>query len=90
MDALQTFCCDCRITDDITHLEPCELHERWHKILMQQGRCIVHNCENHPSQGEFVGNMCSPCHSFITTGRGTFSQAFRNGVLASELTKRRL
>ena len=32
-------------------------------------RCIVHGCVNHRHQGRFVGDMCAPCHSYITTGK---------------------
>ena len=40
--------------------------------------CIVKGCENHANQGVFVGDLCSPCHGFITTGEGVYSQAYRN------------
>ena len=46
-------------------------------------QCIVHNCENTDDPetgGEFVGNICSPCHEYITTGKGDCSQAYRNGL----------
>jgi len=57
-------------------------------------RCIVKDCENfefnpkepvdeQDSHGEFVGDLCSPCHEFITTGRGSFSQAYRNALTAA-------
>ena len=32
-------------------------------------KCIVHGCSNHSEEGEFVGDMCKPCHDMITTGR---------------------
>jgi hypothetical protein len=32
-------------------------------------RCIVHGCVNCRHQGRFVGNLCAPCHNYITTGR---------------------
>jgi hypothetical protein len=41
-------------------------------------KCIVKNCENHANQGRFVGDLCTPCHGFITTGEGVYSQAYRN------------
>jgi hypothetical protein len=31
-------------------------------------KCIVQGCENHRGEGPFVGDLCSPCHSFITRG----------------------
>ena len=47
-------------------------------------KCIVFNCENKKHQGGFVGELCSPCHEFITTNKGKFSQAYRNSFV--ELT----
>jgi hypothetical protein len=41
-------------------------------------RCIVKDCANHAHQGLFVGSLCNPCHAFITTGVGKYSQAYRN------------
>jgi len=44
-------------------------------------KCIVKDCENHTHQGGFVGELCVPCHEFITEGKGKHSQVFRNTVL---------
>lgn len=41
-------------------------------------RCIVKDCQNHRHEGKFVGDLCDPCHTFITTGEGKYSQAYRN------------
>lgn len=41
-------------------------------------KCIVKDCENHKHQGRFVGDLCSPCHAFITRNEGKHSQAYRN------------
>ena len=41
-------------------------------------KCIVKDCENHIHEGGFVSDLCSPCHRFITTGEGIYSQAYRN------------
>jgi nitrate reductase gamma subunit len=41
-------------------------------------KCIVLNCENESHQGKFTGELCNPCHEFITTNKGKFSQAYRN------------
>ncbi len=41
-------------------------------------KCIVKDCQNHRHEGKFVGDLCSPCHTFITTGEGKYSQAYRN------------
>lgn len=32
-------------------------------------KCIVKGCRNHKHEGEFVGVLCAPCHSMLTTGR---------------------
>lgn len=40
--------------------------------------CTVKGCTNNNIDGPFTGNLCNPCHEFITTGTGRFSQAFRN------------
>jgi len=40
--------------------------------------CIVKGCSNHRHKGKFVGDLCSPCATFITTGEGKYSQAYRN------------
>ena len=41
-------------------------------------KCIVKDCENHSSEGEFKGDICYPCHAFITNGEGVYSQVYRN------------
>jgi hypothetical protein len=41
-------------------------------------KCIVKDCKNHSHEGLFVGNLCSPCHVFVTEGKGFYSQAYRN------------
>jgi len=41
-------------------------------------KCIVMNCTNHTDEGAFIGDLCSPCHKFVVSGRGTHSQAYRN------------
>lgn len=41
-------------------------------------KCIVKDCENHAHQGGFTGDLCNPCHAFITEGTGVYSQAYRN------------
>lgn len=32
------------------------------------GKCIVFGCTNHKYEGQFVGDLCRPCHYVITTG----------------------
>ena len=41
-------------------------------------KCIVKDCENHKHEGGFTGDLCNPCYEFITTGKGIYSQAYRN------------
>lgn len=36
--------------------------------LTTDNKCLVKGCANHQSQGMFVGELCKPCHSMITTG----------------------
>ena len=43
-------------------------------------KCVVMNCVNYKDEGEFVGQLCYPCYSFIAHGEGTHSQAFRNSA----------
>jgi len=43
-------------------------------------RCIVWNCTNRTSEGSFIGDLCLPCHQFITTLEGRHSQAYRNSL----------
>ena len=31
--------------------------------------CLVKGCENHSSQGKFIGGLCLPCHTMLTTGK---------------------
>jgi hypothetical protein len=40
--------------------------------------CVVQYCDNNSNGGVFYGNLCGPCHEYVTSGRGIYSQAFRN------------
>jgi hypothetical protein len=31
-------------------------------------KCVVLGCENYPEYGEFIGDICAPCHAMISTG----------------------
>lgn len=53
----------------------------------EQKKCIVMNCTNHSDEGEFVGDLCYPCHEFVSLGRGICSQAYRN---AKQIEPRRM
>lgn len=39
-------------------------------------KCIVKGCENHTHEGMFVGNLCKPCHTMLTTGQVNPSNAW--------------
>ena len=41
-------------------------------------KCVVLNCTNHKSEGKFQGDLCIPCYVFVSTGKGVYSQAYRN------------
>lgn len=41
-------------------------------------RCLVRDCSNYTDEGRFIGDVCSPCWSFMITGRANSSQACRN------------
>lgn len=47
----------------------------------EKQKCIVKGCTNLRSQGRFIGDLCYPCYEFITTGKGTCSQAYRNAKM---------
>ena len=53
--------------------EPCELMAQGRQVLKEvyggsHSKCIVYGCSNHVHEGEFIGDMCSPCYIAITTG----------------------
>lgn len=39
-------------------------------------RCLVKGCTNHAHQGHFVGDLCAPCHTMLTTGKRVPSNAW--------------
>jgi hypothetical protein len=47
-------------------------------------RCIAFECKNYRDEGEFKGDLCTPCHHFITHGGlgdvSNHSQVYRNAV----------
>lgn len=49
--------------------------------MTQHVRCIVSDCENHTDEGGFIGDLCGPCHLFVTTNKPNNSQACRNAFL---------
>ena len=39
-------------------------------------KCLVHGCLNHDNEGHFEGELCSPCHYMLTTGKIGPTHAF--------------
>lgn len=35
---------------------------------MKGHKCIVYGCKNHEGEGGFVGDLCSPCYTMLSTG----------------------
>ncbi|QIG72345.1 hypothetical protein EVB32_149 [Rhizobium phage RHph_TM39] len=63
--------CGCHTNPGMMHIVACcepDKLGQWY-IRADDPKCLVHGCENHPSQGQFVGDLCLPCHSMITTGK---------------------
>lgn len=50
-------------------------------LHIEDRECKVLNCRNRLSEGMFVGFLCSPCNSYISTGIPNMSQAYRNWPL---------
>ena len=43
---------------------------------MMSEKCIVHNCPNHKHEGSFIGDLCAPCHTMITSGEIKYGKTF--------------
>jgi len=41
-------------------------------------KCIVKDCINQTHEGLFIGELCAPCHEFLTTGNRVYSQVYKN------------
>jgi len=41
-------------------------------------KCIVKDCINQTHEGLFIGELCAPCHEFVTTGNRVYSQVYKN------------
>ena len=54
---------------------------------MEGTKCIVKGCTNHKEQGEFVGDLCKPCHTMITTGEIGSTNSFLKTVNEQEVAK---
>jgi hypothetical protein len=55
-----------------------------HAVKLTDNKCIVHGCSNHTNQGRFVGDVCSPCYTMITTGKIMPTDSFLNQITALE------
>jgi hypothetical protein len=58
--------------------------------MPDNNKCIVHGCSNHADQGRFVGEMCSPCHIMITTGKMMPTDSFLNQITSLEAENEKL
>lgn len=59
-------------------------------VIQPNNKCIVYGCRNHKNEGMFVGEMCSPCYSMITTGKITHSDSFLNRITSLESENTRI
>lgn len=57
------------------------------KTFVLKKKCIVKDCRNHTDEGEFVGDLCFPCHEFIVNNKGAHSQAYRNSVRSVDVER---
>lgn len=39
-------------------------------------KCIVKGCKNHSNEGKFVGDLCAPCFSMLSTGVAARGETF--------------
>jgi len=37
--------------------------------MKKEKKCIVYGCTNKSTEGSFIGDLCAPCHQYITTGK---------------------
>jgi hypothetical protein len=51
---------------------------------MEDDKCKIPCCNNRKSQGEFIGDLCTPCYKYLYKGEGIYSQAFRNSKRINE------
>lgn len=51
-------------------------------------KCLVHKCTNYKGEGGFVGDLCTPCHHVITTGRVDVpGNTFINDLVRKDVSK---
>lgn len=54
-------------------------------------KCIVYGCPNHDNKGRFVGNLCVPCHDFLSaepSGEKDYSFASLNAISYSHKVRK--
>ena len=47
---------------------------------MSAKECLVLGCENKTNQGSFVGGLCSPCYTMLTTGEMGYGETYFHGM----------
>lgn len=52
-----------------------------YKFTHYNKKCIVKGCTNRIHDGEFVGDICFPCYSYLTTGHKCPTNAFWNNLV---------
>lgn len=68
----------------VVTVEACDGNYLWEKPVELGAKCIVRDCSTHQGERRFIGDLCAPCHQFITDGTGMGSQAHRNAVQFAE------
>ena len=53
-------------------------------------KCIVKGCPNKKSEGVFVGAVCGPCYTLLTTGELNYGEDFISKALRKLLLIREL
>lgn len=53
-------------------------------------KCIVHGCNNRADQGRFVGEICSPCNTIITTGKVMSTDSLLNQITSLESENKKI
>jgi hypothetical protein len=50
--------------------------------------CIAKGCNNHSDEGEFVMDLCRPCYTKLTSGKGRHGEAAHTGHLTERISLR--
>ena len=46
------------------------------RLIDNKEECLVLGCTNKKHQGEFVGDLCGPCHNMLTTGNFGYGKTY--------------